>query len=82
MKICWDNLEKLRYSKKTGKWYTGPQILIYKEKCKECGEPFLSFAGNKGLYCNKECKYKSKEMINKISIEVKKNNDTIQFIGK
>ena len=21
MKICWDNLEKLRYNKKTNKWY-------------------------------------------------------------
>lgn len=21
MKICWDNLEKIRYSKRTGKWY-------------------------------------------------------------
>ena len=33
MKICWDNLEKLRYSKKTGKFYRGTSTFIYFEKC-------------------------------------------------
>jgi hypothetical protein len=43
MKICWDNLEGLRYDKNTGKWYkdVGNTIYLYKESCKNCGEPFL-----------------------------------------
>jgi len=55
MKICWDNLEKLRYNKRTGKWYKengkGNSIWIYKECCKECGESFLAKMGLKGEYC-------------------------------
>jgi hypothetical protein len=58
MKICWDNLEKLRYNKKTGKWYDGlSHIYTYIESCKNCGEPFLSIyiTNNKGMYCCKSC---------------------------
>jgi 5-methylcytosine-specific restriction endonuclease McrA len=54
MKICWDNLEKLTYNKKTGKWYDNRYITyIYKDKCKNCGEPFLT--NSKGAYCCKSC---------------------------
>ena len=54
MKICWDNLEKLRYSKCTGKWYTeNMNTFIYKDECKYCYEPFL---GNKtSKYCCIQC---------------------------
>jgi 5-methylcytosine-specific restriction endonuclease McrA len=57
MKICWNNLEKLHYSKKTGKWYDGlGHIYTYIESCKNCGEPFLSpNTNNKGLYCCISC---------------------------
>ena len=56
MKICWDNLEDLRYNKKTGKWYKGKSTYIYKETCKNCREPFLSYR-NKEIYCCTECVY-------------------------
>lgn len=69
MKICWDTLAKLRYNKKTGKWYTKTKIrYIYKEKCLCCGEPFLvsqsilneiknGKAGKyAGKFCSKVCK--------------------------
>ena len=46
MKICWDNLEKMRYSRKTKKWYYGNATYIYKEKCKKCEEPYLM-----GMHC-------------------------------
>jgi len=57
MKICWDNLEELRYNKKTGKWYKGkgPTTYIYKESCKNCGEPFLAQPHTKGKYCSNRC---------------------------
>jgi len=60
MKICWDNLEKLRFNKKTGKWYVDNDkgyiisTYHYREKCLTCNEPFLS-AKNREIYCCKSC---------------------------
>jgi len=54
MKICWDNLEGLRYSKKTGKW-RGNTTYIYKESCKNCGEPYLSAEKSTGDFCSLKC---------------------------
>ena len=80
MKICWDNLEKLRY--KNGYWYTGYNIkYIYKDSCKNCCEPFLT-QNTKGLFCSNSCaqskenhniygRYRSKETKNKISTSLK-----------
>ena len=42
MKICWDNLEGLKYSKNTGKWYKKSATYTYNDSCKECKEPFLT----------------------------------------
>lgn len=53
MKICWDNLEKLRYSPNTGKWYKGQHTYIYKENCKNCEEQFLGISHEK--FCSKSC---------------------------
>ena len=53
MKICWDNLEKLRYSPKTGRWYKGTHIYLYKEKCSNCGEPFLGISHEN--FCSRKC---------------------------
>lgn len=59
MKICWDNLEKLKYSKKTGKWYGKGTVFIYKEKCPECEEPYLGryyLRKNQIIdYCSRKC---------------------------
>jgi hypothetical protein len=55
MKICWDNLEKLRYNKDKDKWYDRSSCsYVYMESCKNCGEPFLSCRGNE-LWCSKSC---------------------------
>jgi len=61
MKICWDNLEGLRYNKKTGKWYKGSSTLLYRNKCLYCNEPFLYIVRKSvdGLYCTVECKNKA-----------------------
>ena len=59
MKICWDNLEKLRYSKRTGKWYNkNNDIFIYIEECNFCNNPFLSNSKINGLFCDKSCSKK------------------------
>jgi len=58
MKICWDNLEKLEYKHNRGDWQDKKwkvSFYIYKDSCKNCGEPFLSQKGNKGKFCNKSC---------------------------
>jgi uncharacterized OB-fold protein len=52
MKICWDNLEKIRY--KNGYWYNGYNVkYIYNDSCKNCGEPFLGQKNNK--FCDNSC---------------------------
>jgi len=55
MKICWDNLEKLRYNKRTGRWYKGTNAYIYMDSCKYCNEPYLSTTKNKDDYCSRSC---------------------------
>jgi hypothetical protein len=56
MKICWDNLERLRYNKKTGKWYEkkNRNPYFYIEECKGCGESFLA-QNPKSVYCCHSC---------------------------
>jgi hypothetical protein len=67
MKICWDNLEELRYNKKIGKWYKGNTTYIYKGKCETCGEPFLAQKQSKGKYCCFNCRKISLETRGKMS---------------
>jgi len=55
MKICWDNLEGLKYNKKTGCWLKKGNKYIYKESCKNCNEPYLISPHNKGKFCSKSC---------------------------
>jgi 5-methylcytosine-specific restriction endonuclease McrA len=59
MKICWDNLEKLKYSERTGKWRKGTHYYFYIDNCKECNNSFLS----QKLYsdfCSNRCSQKGK----------------------
>lgn len=42
MKICWDNLEKLKYNQETKNLYYKNTIYIYKDTCKTCKESFLA----------------------------------------
>jgi len=74
MKICWDNLENLRYSCKSGHWYSKSnksERYKYVDFCKICGEPFLSTGHSFGLYCSNSCARKdiSKEDRKKRSID-------------
>ena len=57
MKICWDNLERLRYNQETKKWYYTGLTYIYVDSCETCKEPFLLSKYHKGKnkYCCREC---------------------------
>jgi hypothetical protein len=61
MKICWDNLEKLRYSEKSKKFYffNGTHEYIEIENlCKVCGEKFVGIKREKNIFCSRECSMK------------------------
>jgi len=63
MKLCWDNIENLKYIGK-GKWRKNNKTFIYKEVCKNCNEPFLMNPnGDKGIFCCRSCnaKYNNKK---------------------
>lgn len=63
MKICWNNLEKLRYVKKSCRWYKKNSSYVYKESCKVCGDSYLTQKGKdyESLYCSKSCVKKGKK---------------------
>lgn len=73
MKICWDNLGSLRYSKTTGKWYAGSQTFVFCESCKICKESFLGRVGAE--FCTVKCRQtgKGNSFYNKKHSESNKN---------
>ena len=54
MKICWDNLERLKFSRRTGRWYEKTRTYHYREQCETCKEPFLS-QNKEGRWCSNGC---------------------------
>ena len=54
MKICWDNLEKIKFTKE-GNYRIKGDVYIEKESCKYCGNPFLSLKYRNQEYCSKTC---------------------------
>ena len=57
MTICWDNLERLKYSPDKKCWYgnNGVTRYVYKESCENCGEPFLAQANASSRFCCISC---------------------------
>ena len=55
MKICLDNLEKLRYNPKTEKWYLRKNGFIYMDSCETCGNDFLARVNSQYKYCSYKC---------------------------
>ena len=55
MKICWDNLENVRYIKESGHFIIGQDTYIEKESCKQCGEPYLAHKYRQVNYCSRAC---------------------------
>ena len=55
MKICWDNLEKLKLNRNFYLVDRHNNKFIEKYPCKKCGESYLALYNTKGEYCSKEC---------------------------
>ena len=81
MKICWDNLNELRYNKKTQRWYkdrykngkvVGTNPYTLRGKCIVCDEDFLSAIGNKGKCCSLPCNARYRNSIIPMKEETKK----------
>ena len=77
MKICWDNLERVRYNSQTGTFRVGRGTYSVIELCLNCGESFL---GQKPttLYCSEPCRYSSKEYKQIMSREGKLHSNEIK----
>jgi len=68
MKICWDNLEKIKYRPDRGEWQDKTwksMFYSYNDSCKKCGEPFLTLKVSKGDYCGLSCAKKGKKLSEK-----------------
>lgn len=90
MKLCWNNLEKVKlsfpnfrgqgrepqlaYYDGVGKWVEKKYLLDYVEGCNYCGEDFLKPVGQKTHYCDKECRHEA----TKISIFEKKARNYVK----
>ena len=64
MKLCWDNIECLRYSKRTG-LLRRPGTTLYwhfKDSCGCCGEEFLGRTAD-SMYCGQSCMYQKNEIL-------------------
>ena len=55
MKICWDNIEKLKLTK-YGNFFDGKRVYVEKDECKNCKESFLARIDNMGDFCSLSCK--------------------------
>jgi hypothetical protein len=53
MKICWDNLEKVKYNKKTGAFSINGRVQYYHETCMACKEPYIG--QKKVKFCCPSC---------------------------
>ena len=64
MRICWDNIEDVRYNKKLNRFYKKylnkkgkKQIVYYNIKtCPLCNEEYLSHYYRGSIYCSNKCK--------------------------
>lgn len=78
MKICWSNLEKLKFTS-NGNWttITGGKHNYYEKTCKICNEEFLGRKENE--ICSSKCtgKFLKGNKNNKIKNKVKKRGDLL-----
>jgi hypothetical protein len=59
MKICWDNLERVRLSKR-GNLKIGTTVYIEKDSCANCGQPYLAVDGKPIRFCSLSCAHSGK----------------------
>jgi len=76
MKICWDNLEGLRYDKEKGIWYDKHwHCYTYIESCENCGDSFLAIKD--ASFCSIKCATSGKH-----NAMFGKTGDKNPFFGK
>lgn len=79
MKLCWDFLNSIHLTK-AGDFRKGSTYYLYRDKCKNCGDPFLTLKQHPGEFCSNLCaqsgehnhrfnKHPSKETRRKMSIK-------------
>ena len=85
MKLCWDNVEELKLTKK-GDLRKGSNVFIEVDACVKCGEPFLTTKAGSNLYCSKSCAFrgkpKSKEHVEKMRLANLGRKDSIGTLNK
>jgi hypothetical protein len=73
MKICYENLDKIRLGK-NGLFRKGKVTYVYKEKCKNCGEPYLTAKQSEVDFCSISCSHRYEPTSSElIDMERKKN---------
>ena len=70
MKICWDNIEELEFTKRGNFKYRGH--IVYAKTCLSCSKEYIG--RKESSYCDNECACKSEEYRNNISKSNKKEN--------
>lgn len=55
MKICWDNLEKVKFTKRGNFLVYNSQVYLYRESCKCCKQPFLMCKSHPTDFCSRSC---------------------------
>jgi hypothetical protein len=87
MKICWDNLENLRLTKKGNfKNYSTGAVYYEAKACLTCGDSFLTRRGYGG-YCSPECSPKTHtektiKLLRKMKIGTKASEETKNNMSK
>lgn len=59
MKICWDNLEKVRLTRE-GNFSINGQTSIEIDFCKTCGDPYLTRKCAPSCFCSRTCSISGK----------------------
>lgn len=69
MKICWDNLEKLRLNNR-GNFIIKGSVYIEKENCKQCREPYLAVKDGRTSYCCIACSKIGKSIPKEVRMKI------------
>jgi len=73
MKICWDNLNKLKYDLKTNRWFENKHAYVYIDKCDKCGNPYLTYFHKISNFCSKSCYLTSRNPSDKTKEKISKS---------
>lgn len=64
MKICWDNLEKIKLGNK-GDFRIGMTVYIEMDSCERCGDPYLTIKHEQSKFCGLSCAMRGRKFSKK-----------------